>query len=234
MESLSEPPSENRVGKRLHMYVMLGIDVGLASWIAIDVYVKTNAPGPREAWAVFAWLLVFVALWLTYKHRLAAAAPRDDGEQIIDAGGAKRSVAHAPSAGLLAANMPPELLRDVRAAGVSNLWTQHYIPNWRIFLPIVILGAGMALAYWGTMPPVYICFSLGMSALLSNGYNPMPSRMAEAYLRHGHCPSCTYALVAVPVQADGHTICPECGAAWIVASPPPRPARTAHPSGGSG
>lgn len=37
----------------------------------------------------------------------------------------------------------------------------------------------------------------------------------EVTLRHGHCPHCGYRIAEVPPDpATGHTVCPECGAAW--------------------
>lgn len=41
----------------------------------------------------------------------------------------------------------------------------------------------------------------------------------EALLREGLCPSCGYEIKTVPPQADGCSVCPECGAAWRLALP---------------
>lgn len=38
----------------------------------------------------------------------------------------------------------------------------------------------------------------------------------EAVLDQGFCPSCAYRLEGVPPEADGCTVCPECGGAWRV------------------
>jgi hypothetical protein len=44
----------------------------------------------------------------------------------------------------------------------------------------------------------------------------------------GLCPACGYGIRGVPSEADGCTVCPECGAAWRV---PPNPAsQTSAPS----
>src|SRR5690606_24941604 len=40
------------------------------------------------------------------------------------------------------------------------------------------------------------------------------ARIAQDFLRLGHCPSCAYDLVNVEPDADGITCCPECSAAW--------------------
>jgi len=36
----------------------------------------------------------------------------------------------------------------------------------------------------------------------------------DALLASGLCPSCGYGIVGVRCEADGCTVCPECGAAW--------------------
>jgi hypothetical protein len=214
MEPVKGPPTESHASIRSRWQLVLALDVLLASWVALDAYGKTNAPGPRALWATLAWLIVFATLWLTYRRHANTTSQREDGEQVIDAMGVKRPVAHAASAGWLAGNLPPELLRDIRDVGGSNFATRYELPKWRAFVPVLVLAVGLAIIYWGAVPPIVVCFSLGISALLSNGYNPAPTRMAEAYLRHKHCPSCTYPLAAVPAQTDGRTICPECGASW--------------------
>jgi hypothetical protein len=38
--------------------------------------------------------------------------------------------------------------------------------------------------------------------------------VAEELRRLGRCPSCAYKLTSLPVEADGCTVCSECGAAW--------------------
>ncbi len=34
------------------------------------------------------------------------------------------------------------------------------------------------------------------------------------------CPSCGYELAGIPTASDGCTVCPECGAAWKIGTPP--------------
>jgi hypothetical protein len=44
--------------------------------------------------------------------------------------------------------------------------------------------------------------------------------VAAATLKHGHCPHCGYDLRLLPVDpADGATVCPECGCAWMLGEP---------------
>jgi hypothetical protein len=46
------------------------------------------------------------------------------------------------------------------------------------------------------------------------------SRLRSGYLAAGHCPSCDYPLGECGIAADGCRVCPECGAAWKLASAP--------------
>ncbi len=46
------------------------------------------------------------------------------------------------------------------------------------------------------------------------------SRLRSGYLAAGHCPSCDYDLSSQPKEPDGCSMCPECGAAWKMVSPP--------------
>lgn len=40
--------------------------------------------------------------------------------------------------------------------------------------------------------------------------------VAAAFLGEGYCPSCGYGIGGIRADADGCTVCPECGAAWGV------------------
>lgn len=39
-------------------------------------------------------------------------------------------------------------------------------------------------------------------------------QLIEGAVKLGHCPSCGYALKGLPIDADGCSTCPECGAGW--------------------
>jgi hypothetical protein len=41
----------------------------------------------------------------------------------------------------------------------------------------------------------------------------------RAMLVDHRCPQCAYQLALLPLEPDGCTVCPECGAAWKLASP---------------
>lgn len=66
-----------------------------------------------------------------------------------------------------------------------------------------------------------------VAVLVFNLSHPLALRfMPRAGWRHwreyissrGYCPSCGYALVNLPEQADGCRVCAECGGAWRVRS----------------
>ncbi len=41
-----------------------------------------------------------------------------------------------------------------------------------------------------------------------------PERLVRLMLEHRQCPACDYNLRSLPMEHDGCTVCPECGAAW--------------------
>lgn len=43
-------------------------------------------------------------------------------------------------------------------------------------------------------------------------------QVLPAWLTHAHCAACGYGLASMPVEADGCSVCPECGAAWNLAA----------------
>ena len=47
-------------------------------------------------------------------------------------------------------------------------------------------------------------------------------------LHAGACPTCRYAMSDLEVQADGCTVCPECGSAWKLPPTPPHVQPTTH------
>ncbi len=55
---------------------------------------------------------------------------------------------------------------------------------------------------------------------------PTPEAVAAAALSAATCPQCLYSLIGVRAAPDGCTVCPECGAAWLMPHsqpPPPTP-----------
>ena len=91
-----------------------------------------------------------------------------------------------------------------------------------IALPLIIIGLfihsivtgdfgggpfarSAALAYFSVVPLV-IWYGLKTARF---------GKVAGAMLKHGRCPHCGYDLTGLaPDDADGATVCPECGCAW--------------------
>lgn len=46
-------------------------------------------------------------------------------------------------------------------------------------------------------------------------------RVADLIAATGRCAACGYDLTATPPEADGLSVCPECGGAWRVREPSP-------------
>lgn len=55
-----------------------------------------------------------------------------------------------------------------------------------------------------------------MGAVFSRMTWRSPQHAKAAMFRAGLCPACVYQISEVPVDAEGCTICPECGAAWKI------------------
>jgi hypothetical protein len=47
-----------------------------------------------------------------------------------------------------------------------------------------------------------------------------PVLFRDAMLGMRRCPSCSYSLANLDIEADGCTVCPECGAAWRLSALP--------------
>ncbi len=56
-------------------------------------------------------------------------------------------------------------------------------------------------------------------------------RIARVYAHAGYCGSCAHDLHAIHAEADGCTVCPECGAAWRVGAEQQAPIASAAPMG---
>jgi hypothetical protein len=91
-------------------------------------------------------------------------------------------------------------------------------------LPLMLMGA---------LAPAYMAFSLKwplwLMLLAAIPLGAIPAlvtifvarrtsgrRIAQVYAHAGYCGSCAHDLRASPTEADGCTVCPECGAAWRV------------------
>lgn len=121
--------------------------------------------------------------------------------------------------------IPAEVLRSIaREPGVAVTGWERAALALGLALPLVVIGlfvysivtrdfAGgpfarsAALAYFSFVPLV-VWYGLKASRF---------GKVAAAMLRHGRCPHCGYDLKGLaPDEADGATVCPECGCAWQV------------------
>lgn len=86
-----------------------------------------------------------------------------------------------------------------------------------IFATVLI---GVSLLWWkGWTDAFRLMFFLFAAASGWWTYRAMlPTRRMElirrAMLRYRRCPACAYRLSGLPLESDGCTVCPECGAAW--------------------
>lgn len=88
---------------------------------------------------------------------------------------------------------------------------------WSLMLLMMLLGGGVspsspiALVLWFCVVPVLVqLVVIGVSAW------SFGQRTASIICANGHCASCGYALAILPTEADGCTVCPECGSAWRI------------------
>jgi hypothetical protein len=74
-------------------------------------------------------------------------------------------------------------------------------------------GEAMMNAFWMTIAMAWVGFIFSLTR------GPHYRRLARTKcLSRGICPSCGYALHAVPESGAGLRVCPECGAAWRLRS----------------
>lgn len=88
----------------------------------------------------------------------------------------------------------------------------------------VVVGLGLTSAWirihWGAKEMWWFCFGggfafvsvlLGLSSIRESGWL---TRYMRGMIPLRRCPVCTYNLSGLECEADGCTVCPECGAAW--------------------
>ncbi len=119
--------------------------------------------------------------------------------------------------------MGQEELEAVRAA------THHATPGRReertlmiglivgacAWLHIAIIAASIGIWQWWSILPVLFFVAAAWDARRRMASRKRAYR--TALLSHGRCPACAYKLSNDP-EADGCTICSECGGAWRVAA----------------
>ncbi len=68
---------------------------------------------------------------------------------------------------------------------------------------------------WLTVLPVWAGIVWTLNRYLARRGNPRRThRIGSLLASHGLCPSCAYGLADLSPEADGCTVCPECGGAW--------------------
>lgn len=110
----------------------------------------------------------------------------------------------------------PDLRRAVRRARLRNRrW-------WRSVLPAVLLyvGSGIAsvvVSLRGAVMVGQAIFLPGYVLAIAWAFTWVCRHrdwMRRQYTDAGHCGRCLYGLSGLRAEADGCTVCPECGAAW--------------------
>jgi hypothetical protein len=94
------------------------------------------------------------------------------------------------------------------------LFTALYLS---LFIQGLVAGRG-----WSTAPFALLALLSIWVALTRKRHLPPAQHveLARALLAERHCPSCAYSLADTAPDDRGHTICPECGAAWKLAPQP--------------
>jgi hypothetical protein len=190
---------------------MLAIGAGLA--VSIDAYRNSRSEAPALLSAALGGLgtFGFITCWGRMNTRISDRQSQD--RLIRDAQGREFTVAHAESAGLLAFDLPPEVRRSISAAALPHWFTMYSLPPLRDVAAILLCMFAACAAYWSSRPLQY-CFMAILFLLISNGRTRLHQVTADAWLKHGRCPHCTYVLKDIPDIEEGCKRCPECGAIW--------------------
>jgi hypothetical protein len=79
----------------------------------------------------------------------------------------------------------------------------------------VLDESGAPAAVWGVVVPLWLVMVWQLNRLLARRGNAKRTRRVGSLLAsHGLCPTCAYSLADLSPEADGCTVCPECGGAW--------------------
>jgi hypothetical protein len=98
------------------------------------------------------------------------------------------------------------------------------------FIHAAATGSGDLFAMLQARLPVLVGVVAGLCFAWMAATTVRARRTCSVMLRHLRCPHCGYDLRGLPrTAADGVTVCPECGCAWMLPEPPP----TGQRGGGS-
>jgi len=205
------------------LFMALGVYVlnhivwlGLREWIA-----RRAIQGTYEATAEQR------ATHASNKSTAAATSPTHRRRTLIDHRDQPRRLLHGWDEADLFKELPSDVaLRSRTAANRGYKWRAMTM----LAVSVVVTLGSLTLSRWltSTLPTNF--FTGWTSVLLPGAMALMlyitiygtifyeraqrRRRLATALLAERHCPCCLYSLAGLDSQADGCTICPECGAAW--------------------
>lgn len=68
--------------------------------------------------------------------------------------------------------------------------------------------------FFGMFLTNFVPQMMAIAGLALWGSRRLNRQLIEGAVKLGHCPSCGYPLKSLPMDADGCSTCPECGAGW--------------------
>lgn len=188
--------------------------------IGIECADATKAPqlwgGPAWMWGVLAAICAWA--FFAYWPKRLGIGYISDPSATFDARGATYEVVSFHSAGLGLRGVPDAVRHDVQKAGGSSFQSKIHLrrPDVRLMVALALLIAAMYVCYGLTF--TVLMFHVFLATMLVATFGPAINEsgrmMSAAFLRHGHCPACTYDLKSLSPQPDGAVVCPECGHAW--------------------
>lgn len=115
---------------------------------------------------------------------------------------------------------------EMRAGNFGLRWGLVMFLCWVAFP--VLDGNDAPAVVWSIALPVWLVLVWRLNRLIARRGNAKRThRVGSLLASHGLCPTCAYSLADLSPEADGCTVCPECGGAWkrvaIAASGPALP-----------
>ncbi len=194
--------------------------VMLAIFIGFDCAGSTKAP---QLWGGPAWLWGLLSAtcacaFFSYWPKRLGIGYTTNPSATHDARGKTYEVVSFQTAGLGLRGVPDAVRREVQKAGGSSFQSKIYLrrPDARLMITLALLIAALYVCYGlsSAVLMIHIVLPTMMVATFGPAINESGRLMSAAFLKHGHCPACTYDLRTLSPQADGAVLCPECGHAW--------------------
>ena len=113
-------------------------------------------------------------------------------------------------------------LRGSRALGaVAGFFLMYFGFGWILMLIMISISGGTD--YFDSYRSLWLVVTgLAASAMYWWGLGSSRSRLRVAMQSLSRCASCGYSLKGIHADADGCTVCPECGAAWRLTKESPK------------